>query len=82
MSGRVERLKRAIRIEESLPDGDPDPFRVLLRQALAPKPCEECDGEGEVEIQIGGDDSDYGPAAALADVPRVCHECEGTGVES
>jgi hypothetical protein len=81
MSDRVERLKRAIRIEESLPDGEPEPFRVLLRQALAPVPCEECDGEGEVEITIGGDG--YGDrCAALADVPRVCHECNGTGVES
>jgi hypothetical protein len=41
--------------------------------------CERCDGQGEYEIQIGGDDNGYGAAAALADVPCVCEECEGTG---
>ena len=42
--------------------------------------CLECDGSGEgPEIQIGGDDSEYGPAAALMDVPTNCSECDGRG---
>lgn len=43
-------------------------------------PCPDCDGTGEREKTIGGDDMGYGAAAATMDVPTVCQTCDGTGV--
>jgi len=42
------------------------------------KHCPECNGTGEIEVQIGGDGYDN-RCCALADAPVVCPECNGTG---
>lgn len=42
------------------------------------KRCPECNGTGEIEIQIGGDGYDN-RCCAVADVPVECPECNGTG---
>lgn len=49
----------------------------MIRDAKRP-PCGECNGTGEVEVQIGGDGYG-GKCAGLADVPAACPECGGSG---
>jgi len=52
------------------------PFDLGLKEEM--KRCPECNGTGEIEIQIGGDGYDN-RCCAVADVPVECPECNGTG---
>lgn len=65
---------------EAIEDFDNSKIGPTIASVVVRHPCDECDGTGEVERQIGGDDNGWGAAAALADVPMVCGLCDGTGV--